>query len=49
MGSEKEIILLRTMLRHNILRDLSTGTHLDELFLKGELVLSRCDTAVASL
>lgn len=47
MGSEKEVILLRTMPGQNILRDLSTGMHLDEMFLKGELVPSRGGTAGA--
>lgn len=34
MGWEKEILLRRTMLRHNIPGGLSTGVHYDKLFLR---------------
>ena len=35
MGWKKEVLLRRTMLRHNIPGGLSTGVHYDKLFLRG--------------
>lgn len=35
MGWDHEVLLKRTMLRHNVPGGLSTGVHYDKLFLRG--------------